>query len=65
MFIPIQDKVFFILNPGKVRSWIRIRNTTWRVCRPVVADLHHSDEKQDLDPDLNTHRSENLDPDLH
>jgi hypothetical protein len=33
----------------------------WRVCRPVVADCHHFDEKQDPDP----HSSEKLDPDPH
>jgi hypothetical protein len=30
----------------------------WRVCRPVVADLHHFDKEQDPDP-------QKLDPDLH
>ncbi len=33
----------------------------WRVCRPVVADLHHLDEEQDPDPYL----SAKLDPDPH
>jgi hypothetical protein len=32
----------------------------WRICRPVVADLHHLDEVQDLDP----HFREKPDPDL-
>jgi hypothetical protein len=39
---------------------------TWRVCRPVVADSHHSMEKQDPDqhPHQNPdpHRSENSYP---
>jgi hypothetical protein len=33
----------------------------WSVYRPVVADSHHFDEKQDPDP----HFSGNLDPDPH
>jgi hypothetical protein len=32
-----------------------------KTCRPVVADLHHLDEKQDPDPDL----SQNSDQDRH
>ncbi len=36
---------------------------TWRVYGPVVADFHHFDEEQDLDPD--PHLSEKLDPDPH
>ncbi len=31
----------------------------WRLCRPMVEDLHHFDEDQDPDP----HQSEKSDPD--
>ncbi len=31
----------------------------------MVADLHQYDEEQDPDPDLNPHKSEILDLDLH
>jgi hypothetical protein len=34
-----------------------------RVYRPVVADSHHLDAEQDLDP--GRHYSEKLDPDVH
>ncbi len=30
----------------------------WRVCMPVVADLQHFDEEQDLDLDPDPHQSE-------
>jgi hypothetical protein len=28
-----------------MEAW-RLKMQTWRVCRPVVADLHHLDEEQ-------------------
>ncbi len=34
-----------------------------RVCRPVIADLHHFDEAQDPDP--HPHHSDKSDPDPH
>jgi hypothetical protein len=30
---------------------VEIQMEPWSVCRPVVADSHHFDEEQDLDPD--------------
>ncbi len=39
----------------------RFNMEPWRVCRPVVANLHHFDEEQNSDP----HQSEDLDPDKH
>jgi hypothetical protein len=43
-----------------MEAW-RFKMKPRRVCRAVVADSHHFDEKQDPDPDL----SEKLDPDPH
>jgi|LakMenEpi03Aug12_release.lakeMendotaPanAssembly.Ray.scaffolds.fasta_scaffold2946705_1 hypothetical protein len=43
----------------------------WRSSRPKIADSHHFDEEQDLDPNQieksvpNPHQSENSDPDPH
>ncbi len=37
----------------------------WRICRPVVADLHHFDVEQDLDLDPDQHQSEKSDPEPH
>jgi hypothetical protein len=34
----------------------------WRVCMPVVADFHHFDEEQDLDPDQHQRERSVLDP---
>ncbi len=45
---------------GRERRHWRLKMEPWRVCRPVVADLHHLDEEQDLDP----HFSEKPDPEL-
>ncbi len=42
---------------------LEARNKTLGVCRPVVADSHHFEEKLAQDPD--PHYSEKLDPDLH
>jgi hypothetical protein len=44
---------------GGIKEW-ELKIETWRVCRPVVTDSHHLDEKYDPDP----HWSE-LDPDPH
>ncbi len=41
-------------------SW-RFTMEVWRVCRPVIADLHHFDEEPDPDP----HQSEKRDTDPH
>ncbi len=30
----------------------------WRVCLRVIADLHHTDEEQDHNPDPDLHQSE-------
>ncbi len=40
----------------------------WRVCRPVIADLHYFDHDKDTDqyesdPDLDLHISDTMDPD--
>ncbi len=40
---------------------MRLKMEPRRVCRPVVADLHHFDEEQDPDP----HQSEKSGPDPH
>ncbi len=43
-----------------MEAW-RLKIEPWRVCKQVVADSHHFDEEQDLDP----HQSEKLNPDPH
>ncbi len=40
---------------------MRLKMEPRRVCRTVVADLHHFDEEQDPDP----HQSEKSGPDPH
>ncbi len=37
----------------------------WRVCKPVVADLHQYDEVEEQDPDPEPHQSEKSDSDPH
>jgi hypothetical protein len=44
-------------------QWSLTKKETWRVCRPVVADMHHFDEEQGPDPD--PYSSEKRDPDPH
>ncbi len=34
-----------------------------RICKPLVTDWHHVGEEQDLDPNLDPHQSDKLDPD--
>jgi hypothetical protein len=53
-----------------MEAW-RLTMEPWRVCIPVVAELHHCDQEQDPDPqanvrpDLDQHQSERSDPDPH
>jgi hypothetical protein len=44
-----------------MHTGMRLKMEQRRVCRPVVADLHHFDEEQDPDP----HQSEKSGPDHH
>jgi hypothetical protein len=47
-----------------VEAW-RLKMEPWMVCRPVVADSHHSDEKQDPNPHLSEKSDHcNADPQL-